>query len=91
MIQKVLLFFSTYNIMIGIIITILALSTLEIIRSLSNDIIIPMTTTDLEKKTSKICGKVIKTGIFYGTLYRFFLALMFILMIIYVHPFEIKD
>ena len=91
MIQKVLLFFSTYNIMIGIIITILALSMLEMIRSLSNDIIIPLTTTDLEKKTTKICGRVIKTGVFYSTLYRLCLSILFILMIIYVHPFEMKD
>ena len=88
MIQKVLLFFSTYNIIVGLIITLLALSSLEVVRSLSNDILLPIISNNIDGVTTTICNTTMRTGTFMSTLFRLFVAFMVILIIVEIHPIE---
>ncbi len=89
MIEKVMCFFSTYNIVVGITITILAIYTVDIIRSLSTDIIIPLISPpdkNIEYSTKKIWGKTVKTGLFLSSLVRYLITIIIVMLVIYRFP-----
>ena len=89
-INKVECFFSTYNIIVGITISILAIYTVELIKSLSVDIIIPLLSKEhnIEHSTKKLLGKTIKTGSFLTTLIRYFLTIIIVMLVIYRFPLD---
>ena len=64
MIEKVVVFFSTYNITVGLIITILSIFSVEIIKSSANDIIIPLFHSTIDDKIITIRKTKIKVGLF---------------------------
>lgn len=89
MIEKVRCFFSTYNIVVGITITILAIYTVDIIRSFSTDIIIPLISPpdkNIEHSTKKIWGKTLKTGLFLSSLIKYFITMIIVIFVIYRFP-----
>jgi len=88
MIEKVMVFFSTYNIMVGLIITILSIFSVEIIRSCANDIMIPIFHSAIDDKTITINNKKIKIGLFISAILRLILAVIIIFVIIHLHPFD---
>ena len=91
MIKKIVFFFSTYNIVIGLIITILSIFTVDFIRSLSTDVILPLLKTDLETQTKTIGNRTIKIGLFISATIRYLITLIIILSIIHFYPLQIKD
>lgn len=91
MIQKVSVFLSTYNIVIGLVITLLALSGLEFVRSLTNDIVIPLFKEDIETYTYQVYNKKLRVGLFIATLSRLAMAIFFILIIISLYPDANKE
>lgn len=89
MIEKVICFFSTYNIVVGITITILAIYTVELIRSFSTDIVLPFISpidNNIELSTKKIWGKTIKTGSFLASLIKYFIAIIVVFIVIHRFP-----
>ena len=91
MIDKITCFFSTYNIIVGITITILAIYSVEIIKSLSSDILIPLISPknkNIEHSTKKIFGKTIKTGLFVSTLIKYFLTMIIVIIVIARFPID---
>jgi len=90
MIEKVMVFFSTYNIVVGLIITILSIFSVEMIRSLGNDVIIPLFHSTIDNKIIKINNNHIKIGLFISSLLRLAVAAIIIFIIIHIHPFELK-
>ena len=91
MINKVILFFSTYNIAIGLIITMLSIFTVDLIRSLSTDIVLPLLKTNIDTLVITIGNRQIKIGSFISTLIRFLITLIVLLTIIHMYPLEIKE
>lgn len=90
-IEKVICFFSTYNIVVGITITMLAIYSVEVIRSLSSDILIPLISPknqNIEHSTKKIYGKTIKTGLFVSTLIKYFLTMIIVMIVIARFPVD---
>ena len=88
MIEKVVVFFSTYNITVGLIITILSIFSVEIIKSTANDIILPLCHSTIDDKTITINKTKIKIGVFISTFLRLVLAIIVIFIIIHLHPFS---
>ena len=87
-INKVECFFSTYNIIIGITITILAIYTVELIKSISIDIIIPLVSKEqsIENSTKKIFGKTLRTGSLLTTLIRYLITIIIVMVVIWRFP-----
>ena len=89
MIEKVICFFSTYNIVVGITITILAIYTVELIRSFSVDILIPLLSPkdkNIESSTKQIWGRTIKSGSFLSTLIKYFITMIIVMLVIVRFP-----
>ena len=92
MIQKIAFFFSTYNIIIGLIITILSIFTVDFIRSLSTDMIIPLLKEgNLDSQTIQIGKRTIRIGSFFSAMIRYLVTLIIILIIVHFYPLQIKD
>ena len=91
MIKKIVFFFSTYNIIIGLIITILSIFTVDFIRSISSDVIIPMLKTNLDNQTLTIGNRQIRIGLFISAMIRYLITIIIILIIIHHYPLQIKD
>jgi len=91
MIKKVVFFFSTYNIIIGLIITILSIFTVDFIRSFSTDIIIPALKPNLDSQILTIGDRQVKIGLFISSLIRYLITIIIILIIIHNYPLQIKD
>ena len=85
MIQKVTNFFTTYNIVVGLVITILSIFSVEIIKSCTNDIILPILHTNIDNKIIIICNKEIRIGLFISAILRLFFAIIIIFIIIHIH------
>ena len=85
MIEKVMVFFSTYNIIVGLVITIVSLFSVELIRSFTNDILIPVCKHNIETHTIKIKDTDIRIGLFYTSLLRLLIALFIICIIIHIY------
>ena len=90
MIEKVMVFFSTYNIVVGLIITILSIFSVEMIRSLGNDVLIPLCHSTIDSKIIKINNNNINIGLFISSILRLVIAAIIIFLIIHIHPFEIQ-
>ena len=88
MIEKVLVFFSTFNITVGLIITILSIFSVDIIRSCANDVIITICHSTIDDMTFTINKTKIKIGLFLSALIRLLLAIIVIFIIIHLHPFS---
>ena len=91
MIKKIVFFFSTYNIIIGLIITILSIFTVDFIRSISSDVIIPILKTNLDNQILTIGSRHIRIGSFISAMIRYLITLIIILIIIHHYPLLIKD
>ena len=90
MIQKVGQFFTTYNIVVGLVITILSIFSVEIIKSCANDVILPILHANIDTKTITIRNKEIKIGLFISAILRLFFAIIIIFIIIHIHPHSIN-
>ena len=86
MIQKILFVFSSYDIVIGIIITVLAIFTVEFVRSLTNDIILPLFLKNIDNSTITIYGKTLRTGLFLTILIRYIVVILLVFIIIHKYP-----
>jgi len=91
MIEKVICFFSTYNIIVGITITILAIYSVEMIKSFSTDILIPLISPkdkNIESSTKKLFGRTIRSGLFVSTLIKYFITIVIVMFVIARFPIE---
>ena len=85
MINKVVFFFSTYNIIIGLIITILSIFTVELIRSLSTDIIIPLLKTNIDAQVITIGNRQLRIGSFISNVMRYLVTIMILLIMLHCY------
>ena len=69
----------------------MSIFTVELIRSLSTDIIIPLLKNNIDTQVITIGNRQIRIGSFISNVMRYLVTIMILLIIIHYYPLEIKE